>query len=107
MRRIWFHLGGVLLLGLAAAFAAYVAFFVTWGATKCGEDPTVASDVWSLRIQLVLVAVTLALVPVGWARLARRRAVAWRPWAAVAALIVFGTLVWVATIDSVGTWCLY
>jgi hypothetical protein len=110
MRRIAFHLAGAVLVGLAAAIASYVAFFVAWTATKCGEDPTVASDVWKLRGSLVLLAVGVALVPTAWTFVARYFEHAWRPWAALAALaalVVIGAAGWVRTIDSVGTWCLY
>lgn len=102
---VGFHvLGGVILLG-AMAIAAGYSFFVFWGASVCQADPTDPRFVGALRKDLFLVFCAVAAVPAGWAVLCKLTRTAWILWSLISAAILTIGIVYVLSIDTVGTWC--
>jgi hypothetical protein len=98
-----FHLGGAVLSAVATAAAAFAGFLVSFGTSTC-NDPDVSDELRALRLGLAVVTVVWALVPAGWAALARRSRFAWVPWAALAGVVVVVGLAAVS-VAEVGTFC--
>ena len=105
MRRAWFHIGGVLVVAAAFVGAGGALITATFATSACEHEDRTA-QVGQLRLAMVLIVLVFALVPAGWALLARRRGRAWVPYAVVAAASAVGVAVWVAMVDRVASFCM-
>jgi hypothetical protein len=104
---VLFHGAGGVLTALAGVVALFAYVMAAWSASTCGDEAAEPAALAGLRLSIVVIGVVFALVPGGWALIARASRFHWLTWATVAAMAPVAAIGVAIGTDEVGTWCLY